>query len=396
MSHTTLILTEYTPVRLAADAVPVALGTALWQRYGQQISVEFPSPKTGDCWQLTAQGWVGAVPVARDFTVLLHPRIPLGNLFGMLEYAYDLKSFRLLDGLVALTTLAEFYEQLAYVLAQRILARSRRGLTRSYVAQTARTATVRGHLNMRALTQQPWQVYPTCTYSEQTTDNEANQILAWTLFIIIQSGLCTERTLPVVRQAYERLRGLVRLQPVSPWACSGRCYDRLAADYQPLHALCRFFLEQTGPGYTAGDRQMVPFLVDMARLYERFVAAWLRTHLPAQVTLATQEQVRLAATGTGNLAFMLDIVLSDAATGVPHIVLDTKYKTAATPTTDDIAQIVAYATARGCRDAVLVYPAVLAAPLTITVGDIRVRSASFALQADLEAAGYDLLHHVFA
>ena len=125
--NTIITLTEYTPLRLPAAALPMQAGEALWQRYGQQISVEFPSPKTEDCWQLTAQGWVGAIPLSRAYTLLLYPRMPLSNLFGMLEYAYDLKSFRLLDGSVALTTLAAFYEQLALVLARRVLDRNRQG-----------------------------------------------------------------------------------------------------------------------------------------------------------------------------------------------------------------------------------------------------------------------------
>lgn len=390
--HEIMTLTEYAPRRLPADALSMQAGTALWQRYGQQVSVEFPSPKTEDCWQLIAQGWVGAIPLSRTYTLLLYPRIPLSNLFGMLEYAFDLKSFHLLDGNVALTTLAEFYERLALVLARRVLDRSRQGLIRAYVGQTARTAAVRGHIDTDLLARQPWQVYPTCTFSEHTTDNEANQILVWTLFTIIQSGLCTARTLPVIRQAYRVLRSAVPLQPISPMACDAQSYHRLNADYRPLHTLCRFFLEQTGPGYLAGDHQMLPFLVDMARLYEQFVAAWLRAHLPPTLTQRTQEQVRLD--DGGGPTFLLDIVLSDTATGAPRVILDTKYKDAATPGTADITQVVAYAAAKDCHDAVLVYPTTLTHPLDVMVGDIHVRSATFSLSDDIEVAGQMFLRDV--
>ena len=137
---------------------------------------------------------------------------------------------------------------------------------------------------------------------------------------------------------------------------------------------------------------MLPFLVDMARLYEHFVAAWLRAHLPPDLTQRVQEQVRLAA--AGGPSFLLDIVLSDAATGAPRVILDTKYKAVTTPGTDDIAQVVAYATAKNCHDAVLVYPAALAHPLDVMVGDIHVRSVLFSLHDDIEAAGQAFLRDV--
>jgi len=36
-----------------------------------------------------------------------------------------------------------------------------------------------------------------------------------------------------------------------------------------LHALCRFFLENSGPAHSSGGHTCFPFLVDMAQLFER-------------------------------------------------------------------------------------------------------------------------------
>ena len=385
-------MTEYTPLRMPAEALPLEAGTLLWQRFGRQIGVEFPSPKTNQQWQLTPQGWVGALPLGRSLTVLLQPRMPFASLFGMLEYAYHLQSLRFLEGTITCDSLPEFYERLAHILARRILDRGRKGLLRDYVQHTGKVAAVRGKLDVPRMAQHPWEVYPTCTYSDHTADNEDNQILAWTLYIILQSGLCTERSLPAIRRAFRMLQQAVTLQPIDPAVCVHRTYHRLNADYQPLHALCRFFLEHAGPGYSAGEHQMIPFLVDMARLFEQFVASWLRTHLPPQYTLATQEPVRL--TVEGRLRFVLDLVLRDTATGTPRCILDTKYKPDATPDSDDIAQVVAYAAARDCHDAILVYPTPLERPIDIPVGTIRVRSATFALSDRIEEAGQALLRQI--
>ncbi len=50
------------------------------------------------------------------------------NLLGMLEYAYNLKSFHFLDGLIDCNTLEKFYNRLANILVNRILVRCRQGL----------------------------------------------------------------------------------------------------------------------------------------------------------------------------------------------------------------------------------------------------------------------------
>ena len=134
---------------------------------------------------------------------------------------------------------------------------------------------------------------------------------------------------------------------------------------------------------------MIPFLVDMARLFELFVAEWLRAHLPATLRMQSQETVAFGA--RRDFRFQIDIVLSDAATGRPLMVIDTKYKTPSSPDADDVAQAVAYAEAKGCRDAILLYPVPLSSPLDVTIGEIRVRSLAFPLEGDLEERGMEMM-----
>ena len=117
-------LREYERTDFPADRIPPPIGEQLWRQYASQIEVETPSFKTSNQWRLTAQGWVGYIPLTADFAVMLHPKVPLANLFRMWEYAYRLDSFRFLTGLYDSQTLAEFYEQLANVLARRVLDRS--------------------------------------------------------------------------------------------------------------------------------------------------------------------------------------------------------------------------------------------------------------------------------
>ncbi len=377
-------LTEHAPLELPREALSEQQGEMLFRRYGAQVNVEFPSPKTGGLWRLTAQGWVGQAPLGDDLLLELVPKVPLSNLFRMWEYAYALTELQLPEGLLTSDALPEFYDSLTSILARRILARGRKGFYRAYVGRVEALPYVRGRIDLPPLARRPHGVQLTCRYHERTTDVEENRILAWTLFVIARSGLCRETTLAHVRRAYHALQGIVLVEPYGAETCLGRAYNRLNDDYRPLHALCRFFLEHTGPTHHAGERGMLPFLVDMARLYERFVAAWLGAHLPPGLTLSVQQPHDLAP-GLG-MHFKIDLVLSDAATGATLCVLDTKYKAGAGPEADDISQVVAYAAAKRCHDAVLIYP-IDHAPLEVRVGAIRVRSVPFSLHGDVDEAG---------
>lgn len=388
----TIELTEYRPRLLPRPDLPGPVGELLWRTYGRQVEVEFPNPKTGQQWRLTAQGWVGHIPLTPEFHLALQPKVKLANLFRMLDYAYQLKSFRFLAGLVGCQTLAEFYEELASILAKRVLDRGRKGFYRAYLPRTERLPYLRGRLEMEAAHVAPGRVGLPCHYQEHTADIADNQILAWTLFCIARSGLGSERVLPLVRRAYRALQGLVTPVPHPPADCVDRLYHRLNEDYRPLHALCRFFLEQSGPGHQVGERTMLPFLVDMARLYERFVAEWLKHHLPPPWKLAVQERVEVGRATPFH--FEIDLVLYDAGRDAARCVLDTKYKTGAGPAPADIHQMISYAHTKGCSEAVLVYPARPAQPFDEVIRGIRVRSLTFALDGDLEQAGQDFLREL--
>ena len=381
----TLTLTEYATMSFSSQEIPRDLGEVLWREYGSKIAVEFPSPKTDHQWELTARGWVGYIPLSPELGFSMQPKVSLDNLFRMLEYAYRLESFEFLNDLTGCQSLEEFYERLANVLAKRVLDRARKGFYRAYLAESDNLPYVRGRLDMRHLIQRPWTAKLHCHYEEHTPDVEENQILAWTLRQIARSHLCSKRVQPTVRRAYQSLRGLASLHSFSPRDCVGRLYNRLNDDYHPMHALCRFFLEHSGPTHEMGDRTMLPFLVDMARLFELFVAEWLRAHLPSEFMLSAQERVVIS--DAEHLHFNIDLVLSDASTGRPMCVLDTKYKAKETPDPSDITQVIAYAEIKHCNSALLIYPQPLSKPLDASFGKIRVRSVTFSLEGDLEEAG---------
>jgi 5-methylcytosine-specific restriction enzyme subunit McrC len=379
-------LTEYQPATFDQDFIPESVGEKIYQYYAKEIEIEFPNPKTNNKWELTSKGIVGNIPITPEFHILISPKVPLTNLFGMLDYAYKIK-INVPKGKIECESVEQVYERLANILAQKILERCRKGLYRDYLSKTEKLAYIRGRIDVRQAIQKPWEVKLKCHYNEQTGDIEDNQILAWTLFIICRSGLCRESVSSTVRKAFHALQGFVTLKSFKPQDCIDRNYHRLNQDYQLLHALCRFFLENTGPSHEKGDREMLPFLINMANLYEQFVAEWLKENTPKGLFVKQQHRVK----HDKNYFDQIDLLLCDIETQKVHYVLDTKYKAPDQVASNDRNQIVAYAHALNCQNAILIYPQNLQQPLDIKHGDIQVRSLTFSRDDDLNKAGDNFL-----
>jgi 5-methylcytosine-specific restriction enzyme subunit McrC len=272
----------------------------------------------------------------------------------MLEYAYDLKGFEILQGLVRCDTLDDFYQNLAMIVASRVIARARKGLYRSYISENDDLPYLRGRINIADMMRAPWKVGLSCNFEDHTADIDDNQLIAWTLNRIARGRLCTERVLPTVRKAYRSLVGVARVLPYTSKSCVNRKYNRLNEDYRLLHSLCRFFLENTGPSHEVGDHTMLPFLVDMASLFELFVAKWLHANPIEGIQTRAQERIMIGE--NQDLEFRIDLLVTDSSDGRVLAVVDTKYKVPDSPSTADVSQVVAYAEAKGCQEAVLVYP----------------------------------------
>lgn len=393
VSPRVITLQEYVPVRLPAADFGEESAKILAANYADQIAITPPSFQNDHQWELTNQGGAGHIPLTETLHFKLEPKVEIGNLFRMLEVAYQLDSFKWLKGITHTDALDDLYERLANILAQRILARGRKGFYRAYVPEAEKLPYLRGQLDTNRRMRRPWAVDLPCRFQEHTADVAENQILTWTLHRIARSGVCTERVLPTVRRAYRTLQNVTTLTSIDARACVNRLYNRLNDDYQPLHGLCRFFLEQQGASHKIGERVMLPFVVNMPRLFELFVANWLQAHLPEGYRLRQQESVTIDE--TNGLRFAIDLVIYRRDTGEAAFVLDTKYKTPDHPSSADVHQAIAYAHTKAAPQAVLVYPRTLPAPMNTDTRGIRLRSAVFALDGDLEVAGQKFLTQLF-
>ncbi len=352
----------------------------------------FPSPINEFQYTINSKNLIGHVAITPECLVRVLPKVPVLNLFCMLEVAYNLKSFQLLPGTTHIERLDDLFDRLASILARRVLDRARKGLYRDYLNEHDNLAYVRGRIDIERTTRLliSGSASLNCIYQDHTADLTENQILLWTLRIISRLGIRRPEVISEVRHARRVLTGLVSARPVTATECLGRFYHRLNQDYQPMHGICRFFLEHAGPGIKEGEHELIPFTLDMPKLFETFVAEWLRADGSEEFIVRPQHIAKLEANET--LSFQIDVVLKDPNSGKTLAVLDTKYKSVETPSEADIQQVVAYAVEMGTSRAFLVYPSQYIKPIQARVGHVEVRSLAFDLGEDYDEEGKRFLN----
>jgi 5-methylcytosine-specific restriction enzyme subunit McrC len=101
--------------------------------------------------------------------------------------------------------------------------------------------------------------------------------------------------------------------------------DRLLAHYRPIKPWCELILNQHMPLAVAGDYQGMSLLFPMEKLFERFVARWLRARLASGVDMRTPARTESLCQHQQKHIFQLepDILITD---GSQRWVLDTKWK----------------------------------------------------------------------
>lgn len=384
-----LVLKEHASLQLQREELPEEIGNLVWKSYGKYIDVEFPNPRNYNQWVLKNNGYVGILPVSEDLTIYLESKTKLEVVFAMLEWAWDLKQFRVFEEVRGCEEVHDLYERLAGILASRVSARVRQGLYREYLTRQEALQAIRGKTLVSDHLKHPWRLFPECIHDEHTSEIDDNRIPLWALDRILRSGICTERTMGKARKAYRALSSMVTPKEVTPEQCRGRSYNRLNEDYRALHVLSRFFIEQAGPTHRVGNRDMLPFVLNMATLYESFVAMWLKANLPENLSINDQE--RLVLSHPHDIHARVDLVIYDRATQAAVAVLDTKYKTGDRPSNDDIYQVNTYANAMGTDVALLIYPDDTHQFLKTRVGSVMIQSLTFSTHDSPEVTGTDFL-----
>lgn len=320
------------------------------------------------------------------------PKVPIGTLFTMLAVVYELDVP--LDHERAPMA---FIQNLLAFIVRHFLAlvddRRRAGFVRDYIEVEDNLPAVRGRIVIAedARRNVILRHRTFCRFTEYTHDIPENQLIRQVVHLL--AGW------PLPATLVRRLRQTdAAMSDVTPTRFTGAVverfrYDRVRTGYRELHRWCRLFLDGLSLEQAVGGLDFRTFLIDMNRLFERFVALSVARRLPAGIRLGQQYPVALAA--DGRVPMSVDLVLT--RDGAPFLVADTKYKRldhGQQPA--DVYQMLAYCVATGVPVAALIYPrtevgaASELRPLIIRNAGVTVRS----LTVDLGLTGDALIREM--
>lgn len=312
-------------------------------------------------YRLTPGPHVGTI-ICPESRLVIRPKIPLTNLFTLLDPAAPLAIVEdrseAIPGTEALTFLAA---RLAQMLTEQAAA----GLHRGYAERTHEGPFLQGRLDVASHVRAPAGRKDRlhCRFEDFTTDVPCNQVPRATADLVLRSPLLTENARAALHRALEAYAevSLVALRPESFTAAlpDGGTPQARAA-YRPLLDTCRLLAEGLAPRAAAGAVSSPAFLLDMERVFERYVtravlaefAGTAGYHVAVQPSFTPAP----AVAGQPTLSMRPDLVIDRA--GSPWLVMDAKWKDLedATLIPADTYQVLAYAAALGLGRSALVYP----------------------------------------
>lgn len=284
--------------------------------------------------------------------LIIRPKTPVPTLLQILSEAHDLAEF--LPKLAGYGTADDFVDLVAALFLLQVDRLVRQGLRRSYVEREAVLQTVRGRIDLRKTLELHARARPDawCQFEEFTLDGPENRLLLAALRVVAaQQALPAERRV-LARRLTRDFPGVQAPAQASALRAPTRRTTRLNRHYEPALGLAELILASKGLAHQFGLVPAAGFLLDMARLFERFVAKRLRALL-ALHGVRTFEQDRHPLDEAEAYVVKPDLVLQQDSSG-KRLVVDTKYKTGDHASREDLYQMIAYCRALSVPRGVLI------------------------------------------
>jgi 5-methylcytosine-specific restriction enzyme subunit McrC len=381
----TVRLTEYRPreVRLRRGDVDFLLGP------GRGV-IDLAPTTTPGRYRLTAGGFVGVLQ-APTVRFVLRPKVPRTNLYHLLDPDVPPDEFADASEPEAGSDALDF---LARRLAAGMRQRAAAGLSRGYVERSDRQPFLQGRLDVTAQVREPATARDRfhVTRDEFTTDLPIHQLPKATAEAALASPFISAATRAFLRDS---LTGYPDVTSVFP---DPAALDRVSDADRPFLDLCRLVARSLTPGESAGPTTGPGFLIDMERVFERYVERVVRAAAPDVTAQAEFRYHGPVPVGQPTLVGRPDTVIRQ--TGRVRCAIDAKWKRLdGPPPPADVHQALAYAVGLGCRDVRLVYPGRRSAAwrydltegnVTLTVHTLRVVGPRAACERSARRLGRSL------
>ncbi len=340
-----LVLKEY-----EAKVVSLAprLASDLAQRAGSALSLS-PTSTPGE-WTVAASSYVGSV-VLPELSVLIKPKVDLQNMFALLDAGMPEEAWR--PEVFGYGADPQILPAFAAFFARMLDQVTATGLVRSYRPEADRLLAMRGRIDFPEQLRRPGLPSPiACRFDEYTADVAENRYLLGATDRLLRSAGVDPRTRSLLQHARGRFEDVQSLLP-SVDQLDAVVYTRLNEHYRPVLRLCRFIVENLSLVDQLGSTGASSFLLDMNSLFEDWVTRRLRAALRQRLVVIGQSSLKLDVRGKVNIAPDLEFRDLD----VTVYVGDVKYKLAGTglARSSDYYQLLAYCTALGLSEGVLIY-----------------------------------------
>ena len=301
----------------------------------------------------------------------------VNNLLFLLSYAYDLKFYQ--PDLARLASRqANWYEFLTYLFASDLHRQIQSGFAQSYIRREEALPVIRGRwdlnrqIGQHAFVRDRFDV----SYDEFSPDILLNQV-----FRFVVEWLCRvttdSRNLSLLTDLSAWLSPVTSLTEVSTAVLDQVHFNRLTERFQPAFQLARLFLSQQTLSLQSGRTNTFAFLLDMNRLFERFVVRFVERHrdeifperwkdiqILQQAKGAKVYLGKRMRSGTSTPIALLkpDILFFHSGFSQPILLMDTKYKRLEPDLVrkgvaeSDLYQMLAYVTRFECDQTILLYP----------------------------------------
>lgn len=330
-----------------------------------------PMPVAGH-WRVTDVSKVG-VAVAGGLEIRVTPKTSLENIVYMASAGEH--QLNLLDHSAMYGSEASVPTAIAHAFLRALDQETRHGLLKGYRRVEESSSVVRGRWDVaRQLAARPGVPLPVeIDFDDFTEDIDENRILRTALHVLARVEAVTPAGGPLMKSLqvlFADVESLPRGLPLPDVRL-----HRLNQHYAVPLEFARVILEAVSWTHREGATVGGTFLVDMATVFEGFVANRLRALLAEDGLAVTAQDRRWWLDTDRVIALRPDIVIAHA--GVPLTVADTKYKVLGTrqgsPSNGDVYQALTYALALNVSTAHLLYVAGEVDERTIDIPSAGVR-----------------------
>ena len=227
------------------------------------------STEEGCTYDLKPSSYIGAVNVG-DLAVVVRPKIPIDRVMFLIAYSMDPKNWR--RDSVNLTRDEDVLEAIILAFAYRTRQAIQRGLLQGYRREEDALNTVRGRIRFGDQIGRRFDIpLPVeVAFDEFTEDIEENRLLKTAIHLLGHTFIRSK----TARRELRRLRPAFTTVGLSSYrrgTIPEIRYTRLNEHYRPAVELARFIIESFSLELFHGKVTGAAFLIDMNRVFERFL-----------------------------------------------------------------------------------------------------------------------------